>query len=178
MADQFIAKLDAISAPGTSAIQFLKKLGPIHSQWHQAHNNGTGSIGFLLFHWELVKRFKAVGGPVQFGDVVAFTSAQLTSYNAQYDVTEVVRQGDVASMEEFSGEIEAWHNNAHMAIGMFFHKNLMNPKTNVRLVQFWQLHYFINDRFEEKLGDFRSAPSSSMPSLVAQLESSGAVTLV
>jgi len=178
MTDQFVAKLDAISTPGTSAIQFLKKLGPIHSQWHQAHNNGTSSIGFLLFHWELVKRFKAVGGPVHFGDVVAFTTSQLASYNAQYDVTEVVRQADAASLEEFSSEIEGWHNNAHMAIGMFFHKNLMNPKTNVRLVQFWQLHYFINDRFEEKLGDFRSGASNSIPAVVAQLESSNAVSLV
>ena len=46
---------------------------------------------------------------------------------------------------------------------MAFHKNLMNPKTNVRLVQFWKLHYVINDRFEGKLADF--GPGASIPAV-------------
>ncbi len=174
MTDPFITQLDTISTPGTSATQFLKKLGPIHNNWHGAHNGGTAQTGFLLFHWELIKRFKAVGGPAHFGGVTPFTTQQLAGFNATYDVTAAVHKGDVPSLENFSSDLEMWHNNAHMAIGMAIHKNLMNPKTNVKLVQFWQLHYFINDRFEQKLGDFRSSPNDTIPSIVAQLESGNA----
>ena len=169
MTDPFITQIDAISSPRTTATQFLKSLGPIHNNWHVAHNGGSAQTGFLLFHWELIKRFKAVGGAAHFGGVTSFTSQQLAGYNATYDVTTAVHKGDVASLESFSFALEQWHNHAHMAIGMAIHKNLMNPKTNVQLVQFWQLHYFINDLFEQKLGDFRSSTSDPIPSVIVQL---------
>ena len=181
MLNPFLKQLNALSTPGTSAAQFLKTLGPVHAQWHSANNKGTVSIGFLLFHWELIQRFKAVGGPAHFGSIIPFTNAQLISFHATYDVTDPVLRGDVASLENFStgiGGIEQWHNNAHMAIGMAFHKNMMNPKTNVLLPQFWQLHYFINDRFEEKLGDFRSVPTATTSAVVAQLETTDSISRV
>src|SRR5258708_14698380 len=130
MADPFITQLDQISTPGTTAKTFLKKLGPIHNNWHVAHNSGVAQTGFLLFHWELIKRFKAVDGPSYFGGVTPFTTAQLDSFQAHDDVNVPIAAGSMTDLEEFSSQLEDWHNNAHMAIGMFFHKNLMNPKSN------------------------------------------------
>jgi hypothetical protein len=45
--------------------------------------------------------------------------------------------------------------------------NLMNPRTNVHLPEFWQLHYFINDRFEEQLAHYSA---DAVPDSVANLE--------
>lgn len=176
MADPFITKLDAISTPGTTATAFFKKLGPIHGQWHTANNHGTQSIGFLLFHWELIQRFKAVGGPAHFGGVTPFTTAQFTQFGQPYNVTTVVKANDINSLEQFSNDLEDWHNNAHMAVGMAFHINLMNPKTNIKLVQFWQLHYFINARFDEKLAKYKAGVA--IPTLIAQLEAGPAIALI
>lgn len=178
MADEFITKLKAISQPGTTAVQFLRKLGPIHAQWHHDNNLGTLSLGFLLFHWELIQRLEAVGGPAHFGGITPFTTQQLASFNAPYNVHDVVHQGDVASLEEFSIDTEDWHNNAHMAIGMQFHVNLMNPKTNIKLVQFWQLHYFINSLFESRLSDYRTSATDTIPAVIGQLEASSAVARI
>ena len=102
MTDPFLTQLDAISVAGTSATQFLKKLGPIHSNWHVAHNSGVAQNGFLLFHWELIKRFKAVGVPAHFGGVTAFTTQELAAFHATYDVTAAVQKGNVASLESAS----------------------------------------------------------------------------
>lgn len=176
MADPFIQQLDAISTAGTTTTQFLKKLGPIHNNWHVVHNSGTAQTGFLLFHWELIRRFEAVGGPAHFGGITPFTTQQLTSFHAPYNINDIVTTGNANSLEQFSSDFEDWHNNAHMAIGMAFHVNMMNPKSNVKLVQFWQLHYFINARFEKKLADFR--PATGIPTVVAQIEGSNAVGLV
>jgi hypothetical protein len=169
MASKFIAKLDAISGPGTPWKTFIQKLGPIHAQWHSEHNAGTADLGFLLFHWELIRRFKRVGADAGLGGITPFSLAELQHDNATYNVADTVSKGDVASMETFSSDLEAWHNDAHMNIGMAIHKNLMNPRTNVRIPQFWRLHYFINDRFEEQLKKF-GASGATPADVVALLE--------
>jgi hypothetical protein len=64
-----------------------------------------------------------------------------------------------------------------MNIGMAIHKNLMSPRTNVRIPQFWQLHYFINNRFEEKLKNFGAA-NSPASAVVVGLETGPGVTRV
>jgi hypothetical protein len=176
MSDPFVTELHAISTPGTSAAAFFKKLGPLHARWHTANNHGTQSIGFLLFHWELLQRFKAVGGPQHFGGVTPFTKPQFSTFGQPYNVSTHVGSNQVSHLEEFSSDVEAWHNDAHMAVSMAFHINLMNPKTNIRLVQFWQLHYFINDRFEEKLVAFK--PATAVPAVISQIEASTAIALV
>ena len=176
MASQFIAKLDAIST-GHPWNYFIQKLGPIHAQWHSEHNAGTNDLGFLLFHWELVKRFKKVGADAGLGGIQPFTLAQLKSDSAAYTVTGAVARGDLAGFETFSLEVEAWHNDAHMNIGMAIHRNLMNPRTNIRIPQFWRLHEFINDRFEEQLRNF-GAPGSAPADVVAGLESGPGSALI
>jgi hypothetical protein len=43
----------------------------------------------------------------------------------------------------------------------------MNPRTNVRRPEFWRLHYFINDRFEEQLAHYSA---DAVSATVANLE--------
>ena len=101
-----------------------------------------------------------------------YTTQQLAAFNAPFNVNDVVNKGDINSLEIFSQDFEDWHNNAHMSIGMAVHVNLMNPKTNVKHVEFWRLHYFINQKFEQELGLYRSSPTVTIPSVVAQLVAS------
>ena len=154
MASTFVKKLDIIAKPGTPPQKFIKDLGPLHASWHAAHNQSTADLGFLLFHWELIRRFKKVGADKFVGGsggIKAFSTQELAAFNAHYSVNVPGTKGDVAALEQFSYDVEGWHNNAHMAIGMAVHKDLMNPKTNVRIPEFWRLHYFINQRFERQM---------------------------
>src|SRR6266446_4958576 len=131
MAITFVEKLDGISTPGTTPKVFFKKLGPIHFSWHHQHNAGQVEIGFLLFHWELIQRFKKVGADAALGGITPFALAELANFNSAYNVNVAVGKQDTTALEDFSSELEAWHNDAHMNIGMAIHKNLMNAHTNV-----------------------------------------------
>ena len=180
MASKYIAKLDALSAPGQNWRKFIQNLGPLHAQWHSEHNAGTADIGFLLFHWELVKRFKKVGADAALGGaggIQPFTLSELQNDNAAYSLTDTVARGDLAGFESFSFDLEGWHNDAHMNIGMAIHRNLMNPRTNVKIPQFWRLHYFINDRFEEQLRNYGAA-GSAPADVVTGLEAGPGVTRI
>ena len=174
----FIQQLDQISTPGTTPKAFLKKLGPIHADWHIEHNAGRADTGFLIFHWELVLRFKKVGADAALGGITPFSLAELATFHSAYHVNVPVGHQNIPALEDFSSELEAWHNDAHMNIGMAIHKNLMNPRTNVKIPEFWRLHYFINDRFEEKLQTFRASASQTLPTVIAGLESGPAITLI
>jgi|SRR5215831_12336558 len=174
----FIQKLDQISAPGTAPKAFLKKLGPIHYSWHLAHNSGGADTGFLIFHWELIVRFKKVGADAYLGGITPFSPAELSGFNSPYNVNVNVSKQNLTELEDFSNEIEQWHNDAHMNIGMAIHKNLMNAKTNVKIPQFWRLHYFINDRFEEKLKQYRAAASDTIQQVITGLEAGPGLTVV
>ena len=136
MATTFIQKLDSISAPGTTPKVFLKKLGPIHFSWHHQHNAGQAEIGFLLFHWELIQRFKKIGADAALGGITPFSLGDLTNFNSTYTVNVAVANQDIAAFQDFSDELELWHGDAHMNIGMAIHKNLMNPRTNVKIPAF------------------------------------------
>ena len=145
---------------------FLNGLSPIHVAWHSL----PVSHGFLLFHWEVIKQFKAVGGPAQFGGVTAFTTTQLSNFGALYNVNVTVAQGDTAALRGFSADIQNWHNDAHMRIQMATGLNMMNAGTNIYLREFWQLHYFINTRFETKLGNYRHVANQPIPAVIAHIE--------
>ena len=145
---------------------FLNGLSPIHVAWHST----PVSHGFLLFHWEVIKHFKAVGGPVQFGGVTAFTTTQLSNFGAPYNVNVAVAQGDQAGLMDFSTAIQGWHNGAHMSIQMATGLNMMNAGTNIYLREFWQLHYFINAKFESKLKNYRHVANQSIPDVIAHIE--------
>ena len=146
---------------------FLNGLAPIHVTWHST----PVSHGFLLFHWEVIKHFKAVGVPAQFGGVTAFTTTQLSGFGAPYDVNVTVTQGDLAGLRAFSAAIENWHNGAHMSIQAATGLNMMNAGTNIYLREFWRLHYFINAQFERKLRNYRHVATQSIPTVIAHLDS-------
>lgn len=177
MATDFVAEMDQlVNASNGDWRVFIRRLGPLHARWHTEHNGGQATLGFLLFHWELVKRFKAIGADRGLGGlsgIQAYSEAQLANFGAPYNVTDQVAPGDATGLEHFSGDVEAWHNDAHMQVGMATGHNLMNPRTNVRRPEFWRLHLFINDRFEAQLGAFAGAGAVAA-SVVAQLEAAPA----
>jgi hypothetical protein len=146
---------------------FLNGLGPIHVVWHTT----PVSHGFLIFHWEVIKHFKAVGGPAQFGGVTAFTTTQLTNFGAAYNVNVTMGRGDIAALRAFSSAIQSWHNGAHMRIQAATGLNMMDAGTNIYLREFWRLHYFINAKFESKLRSYRQVSTQSIPTVIANIES-------
>ena len=119
-----------------------------------------------------------MGADTYLGGISPFSNGELAGFHADYNVNVAVGKQNLPELEDFSNELEAWHNDAHMNIGMAIHQNLMNPKTNVKIPAFWRLHYFINDRFEEKLQLFRASPADSVPQVIAGLEAGPAVTLI
>lgn len=179
MATDFIKALDdLVTKSGGDWRKFIRRLGPLHARWHQEHNAGQATLGFLLFHWELIQRFRKVGADQGLGGLSGihpYTEAQFANFGAPYNVNDTVNQGDVQSFEFFSGDLEAWHNDAHMQVGMATGHDLMNPRTNVRRPEFWRLHYFINDRFEEQLKKYAADPTSGPPDIVRPLEQQPAV---
>jgi hypothetical protein len=182
VATDFLTALDQlVTASQGNWRTFIRRLGPLHAQWHIEHNAGQATLGFLLFHWELIQRFDAIGAAQGLGGlsgIQPFSDAQLANFGAPYNVTAVVTNGDVTSFEFFSGDVEAWHNDAHMQVGMATGHNLMNPRTNVRRPEFWRLHYFINARFDEQLVNYAGA--GSLPAdVVVRLEAdAAAVSLI
>lgn len=146
---------------------FLSLLGPIHDNWHS-----TVTVhGFLLFHWQVIRHFRAVGGPALFGGISPFTTAQFANrYNAPYNINIPVTPGNTQALAAFSAAVEDWHNGAHMRIEMRDGVNMMDPRTNIFVRQFWRLHYFINARFEEQLRSF-DPPGTPASGVVARIES-------
>ncbi|MGD1836877.1 MAG: hypothetical protein ACPKPY_02310, partial [Nitrososphaeraceae archaeon] len=62
---------------------------------------------------------------------------------------------DLAS---FSRQIEGWHNGAHGTIGNVLNTPEMgNPSVNQFLAMFWNLHFLINQKFEEQLLNYANA---------------------
>ena len=91
------------------------------------------------------------------------TSARI----ARFDADVAVPSGGLDELRRFSGSIEGWHNNAHMAISMADDVDMMNALTNIWLRQFWRLHFFINREFEKKLKAYgRQVTPNPMPSTV------------
>jgi len=149
------------------AMSYLHKLGPIHLQWHHGAF-ATRRIGFLLFHYHVIENLKKCGGPAMFGGIKAYTPANFTAFGHPYDVAAKALKGDLNSLAAFSLEIEGWHNEAHMAIGMATGVNMMDPLTNINHVEFWRLHYFINAKFFQQLA--RYDPTGSNAQRIAKIE--------
>ncbi len=147
---------------------FLRGLGPIHLNWHTQSRR----LGFLTFHWFVVDYFRRVGGPGFLGGVPPYTTRELGRLGATYDADVPVPSGGLDELRQFSGSIEGWHNNAHMAISMEDGVDLMNALTNIWLRQFWRLHFFINREFEKKLKAYgRGVVTGPRPSaVIAYLE--------
>ena len=170
------AQLDGIAAAAMTQPEgaprvnaFLTALGPIHRDWHSVPPSGR-AYGFLLFHAEVIRLLKSVGGPAFFGGIAPFKVSDFRRFGRPYNVTLRVGKGDVQAFGTFSADVEDWHNRAHMAIEMATHTNMMDPLTNIRLRDFWRLHFFIQSKFESRLRTFRQTPSQALPDVIAQIE--------
>lgn len=143
---------------------FLNGLAELHFDWHTTRR----TYGFLLFHADVIGHFKAAGGPGRFDGVTPFTLDELSSFGAPYEVTTIASQDDPESLRGFSRELETWHNHAHMSVEMALGVDMMNPRTNIYVLEFWRLHYFIQARFAAELRRFR--PGVQQPTAIARVE--------
>ena len=125
-------------------------------QWHR-QSPLARTLGFLLFHWNVIENFRRAGGPrIWAGGLRPFSGSDFTNFGWPYTVAERATPGNVDSLADFSRAIEGWHGDAHMAIGMATgtEQQMMDPGQNIFLLNFWRLHYFINDRFLEQLDNY------------------------
>ena len=132
---------------------FLEALSPIHLNWHQP----APPYGFLLFHHRVVRYFKAIVDPQVNPSIAPFT-------NAEFDGMGINPFGggpeNIASLNDlaaFSGNIQNWHNGAHQNIQAATGVPMMDPEENIFYRVFWQLHFFIDDRFKVGLQQYEAA---------------------
>ena len=155
---------------------FLQLLSPLHALWHDPSRRRR--VGFLLFHWHVIQHFTALSLDgvmhVQADTVADFsTSGRFAEgdWNASMGAV-----GDSTSLQElvdYSAAIEGWHNEAHMVIGDVTGLDMMNPRANVFFTEFWNLHFFINERFEEQMDAYAQATHPQLEgaaAIVAHIE--------
>lgn len=162
--DPFILRLEQAAAPGTTGRQFLSNLSPIHADWHSS----SRTIGFFLFHWECIARVQSTKADAALGGISPFNLDDFRAFNVPYDAEPAIVAEDIGSLKNFSQDVERWHNNAHMVIGMALGENLMDPRTNIFYADFWRLHYFINDQFRDALAKYK--PGTAPPDVAKQIE--------
>jgi hypothetical protein len=132
---------------------YLRRLSPIHLRWHMQR---VRRVGFLLFHWHVIEHFTAVRLNRAMG-VRANTKADFNPGGrfkaARWDASmrDVPDSATISDLVDYSRAIEGWHNEAHMVIGEVTGLDMMDARANVFFPEFWELHFFINARFEEQL---------------------------
>lgn len=125
-------------AKGTDA-DFLQELESIHDDWHTTREFDGQPVGFLSFHRELIKYYKAC---LKKNGKKIPPAARAKSLHVPY-------QSWIDGMsvaEEFSQAIENWHNSLHR-----LHSDLdfLDPRINIHMPFFWSFHQFINNRFSK-----------------------------
>src|SRR5215217_7315326 len=143
---------------------YLRQLAPLHNRWH-GFSRGARPIGFLLFHWHLIQHFKGAGLERAAGT----TAYEVADFSPGGDFADsdwpawmgdAHQASDLQGLANYSLAIERWHNvEGHMVVGMVTGRgeDMMNPLVNIFFPEFWRLHYFINDRFEEQLAAYAQA---------------------
>ena len=131
---------------------FLEALSPIHSDWHVPPT----TYGFLLFHHRVVRYFKAIVNPQVNPPVDAFT-------DAEFEAMGIIPYGggpdnfaSLNSLQALSADIQGWHNGAHARIQVATGVPMMNAAENIFYRVFWQLHFFIDDRFKVALDQYEA----------------------
>jgi hypothetical protein len=155
---------------------FLQLLSPLHALWHDPSRRRR--VGFLLFHWPAIQHFTALGldGAMHVrADTVADFSAGGRFAEGDWNAS-MGAVGDSTSLQElvdYSAAVEGWHNEAHMVIGDVTGLDMMNPRANVFFTEFWNLHFFINERFEEQIDAYAQSKHPQLqgaPAIVAHIE--------
>ncbi len=141
--------------------EYLRQLAPLHNRWH-GFSRGARPIGFLLFHWHLIQHFRGAGLEQAMG-TTPYTVADFSPGGDFADSDWPAWMGGAADSSDLQGlanyslAIERWHNvEGHMVVGMVTGRgeDMMNPLVNIFFPEFWRLHYFINERFEEQLSSY------------------------
>jgi len=154
---------------------YLRRLSPLHYHWHRQVKR---RVGFLLFHWHVIEHFRAVRLDREMS-IQADTRADFNPggrfKNAHWDATMagVPDSKSLHDLVDYSQSVEGWHNEAHMVIGDVTGLDMMDAKANVFFPEFWGLHFFINERFEEQLGAYATAAglaSKKAAAIVARIE--------
>jgi hypothetical protein len=136
---------------------YLQLLSPLHALWHDPARRRR--VGFLLFHWHVIEHFTALGLEAAMHvhpDTVADFSAGGRFAEADWNASMggVADSTSLQELVDYSAAIEGWHNEAHMVIGEVTGLDMMNPRANVFFTEFWNLHFFINARFEEQMASY------------------------
>ena len=132
---------------------FLESFSPIHRDWHGIER----TYGFLLFHHRVVRYFKAIVNSQIDPPVVAFTDAEFANMNINVFGGGPQNITSLNDLEAFSTDIEGWHNGAHARIQVATGVPMMNAAENIFYRVFWQLHFFIDERFIVGLEQYETA---------------------
>lgn len=156
--EQILKSYEQRAAAQHAPNEYLRQLAPLHNRWH-GFSLGARPIGFLLFHSHLIKHFKGAGLEQQM-HTTAYTVADFSPggvfANSDWPawMGAVPVAASLQGLADYSLALERWHNvEGHMVVGMVTGRgnDMMNPLVNIFFPEFWRLHYFINERFNEQL---------------------------
>lgn len=161
---------------------FLTELGPLHNSWHR-NSAVRRRIGFLIFHWHVIEHFETLGlkqilnvKPYSISDFSQGGKFASADWNSA--MSTAPQSKSIQDLESYSAQIEAWHGDAHMEIGMAENIPMMDPLVNINFTQFWNLHYFINAKFKDELQSYIKAAHpglnlSTASKIIEHLEGKG-----
>lgn len=118
---------------------FLQKLESIHDDWHTTREFEGQPVGFLSFHRELIKYYKAC---LKKNGKKIPAAAKSKDLHVPYQ-TWIDR---MSTAEEFSQAIENWHNSVHRSHS---DPDFMDPRKNIHIPFFWSFHQFLNNKFSK-----------------------------
>lgn len=125
-------------AKGTDS-EFLEELESIHDDWHTTREYEGRPVGFLSFHRELIKYYKAC---LKRNGKKIPKAARAKSLHVPYQTW----IDELSSAEVFSQAIENWHNSVHR---LHTDPDFMDPRINIHISFFWSFHQFINNKFSK-----------------------------
>jgi hypothetical protein len=138
---------------------YLRRLSGLHMRWHMQR---VRRVGFLLFHWHVIEHFKALRLDREL-DIRADTKRDFNAggrfKGARWEASMggVPHSKSIPDLVGYSRAIEGWHNEAHMVIGEVTGLDMMDTRANVFFPEFWALHFFIDERFDEELASYAKA---------------------
>jgi hypothetical protein len=150
----------------SNPLLYLQRLSPIHTAWHGTSFVGR-RVGFLLFHWDIIQHFKILEieselnvNPYREADFRG--NGRFAEANWDESMGTVGPSRNLDDLIAFSQQIEAWHNEAHMIIEDVTGAPMMDPSRNIYYPAFWNLHFFINQKFEQEAKNYAKSADPSL----------------
>jgi hypothetical protein len=141
---------------------FLNSLGPLHVRWHDTPIE-TRTLGFLIFHWLVIFYFRSLGLD-RIMRITPYNTSDFSPGGRFYSIDvnwnswmgSISRSRNINELIRYSAQIERWHNNVHMTLEMATGTPMMDAARNIYYSTFWNLHFFINNRFENEANSVRT----------------------